>query len=527
MATKSNPILAFWILGCWFLALDLKVIEATPCWCATTKKPSPRLGTRTTPVVAVQSVDYDGSDSFWSPKVSAVVGWRRRQSSIRRFTAAMYHVPRGGDLSWGSSTSSSSDRSKQQDGEAPPEETDPTESNATVDPSVVEEKAENETTTGATEDHAAAAAAAGDHDEEDEGSVTPLEEAADLGDTQRNDPPSPETAEGEAETSVATNDATEDATAQENNAAMDGTEPETPPTSAFEAAAVQDDPILDENDSAAYVDRMELADDEGGETTPGGFEIESHGDAESTPSTTTSSPSASVTMSGGDSFVDVGTTEDGGVAQVAKVTSDMEKVLIKELQYTKADVASMKPDHAAIAVQKRLRRPWEGIPANWYKPGSGPTNHGASTIQKVLPKLVLSGLIGAVVVRSSLNGQLDFADLLSSVESLKERFRSPAPLIATASVTPSTTDETAPREPLINQKAETDSFEASITPTTRTTLEADPLPVNEHVNALGEPHAHSIRPGLEPSNEDELDVTWLDKAITAFSRKLRSMFGRK
>ena len=55
----------------------------------------------------------------------------------------------------------------------------------------------------------------------------------------------------------------------------------------------------------------------------------------------------------------------------------------------------------------------------------------------------------------------------------------------------------------------------------------DPLPVNEHVNALGEPHEHSVRPGIpsRPADEADLDVTWLDKAITALERGLRSVFG--
>jgi hypothetical protein len=55
----------------------------------------------------------------------------------------------------------------------------------------------------------------------------------------------------------------------------------------------------------------------------------------------------------------------------------------------------------------------------------------------------------------------------------------------------------------------------------------DPLPVNEHVNALGEPHERSVRPGIpsRPADESELDVTWLDKAITAVERGLRNVFG--
>jgi hypothetical protein len=55
----------------------------------------------------------------------------------------------------------------------------------------------------------------------------------------------------------------------------------------------------------------------------------------------------------------------------------------------------------------------------------------------------------------------------------------------------------------------------------------DPLPVNEHVNAPDEPHEHSVRPGAEipPADESDLDVTWLDKAITAIERGVASLFG--
>jgi hypothetical protein len=53
--------------------------------------------------------------------------------------------------------------------------------------------------------------------------------------------------------------------------------------------------------------------------------------------------------------------------------------------------------------------------------------------------------------------------------------------------------------------------------------EPDFLPVNEHINAPSQVHAHSIKPGNLPA--DVLDVTWLDKGITAIERTIKAILG--
>mmetsp|Transcript_447 Transcript_447/g.801 ORF Transcript_447/g.801 Transcript_447/m.801 type:complete len:371 (+) Transcript_447:32-1144(+) len=53
------------------------------------------------------------------------------------------------------------------------------------------------------------------------------------------------------------------------------------------------------------------------------------------------------------------------------ITSKMKQVLTQELGYTSSEVSSMKPDVAAVVIQRRLSRPQSGMPKPWYKDPTG------------------------------------------------------------------------------------------------------------------------------------------------------------
>lgn len=49
----------------------------------------------------------------------------------------------------------------------------------------------------------------------------------------------------------------------------------------------------------------------------------------------------------------------------------MSKVLISELRYTSEEVSKMKPDVAAVVIQRRLSRPKSGMPGPWFREEEG------------------------------------------------------------------------------------------------------------------------------------------------------------
>jgi hypothetical protein len=344
-----------------------------------------------------------------------------------------------------------------------------------------------------------------------------------------------------------------------------------------------DDDEDDGSTSSAYVDRMELADDEGGETTPGGgYEVEAVA-----PPTTPSSESAPLNvqeesetsmlaalsepnaeLSQGDAAEEAdsaATATDPDATPTAAVTDEMKRVLMKELQYTQHEADRIKPDHARIAIRNKLFRPWEGMPPSWYRESSSASAQSkpslpASRKRRLVRQLAISTLLGAAVIQSQVaSGRIDPAEIVAVFVAFKDRVIAP-PSAASRTAKPRPHPAATLRAPAstVNEKKEdaatatskdsssSRALPAGMAPAARSSTAAstaaaaasssssssaplipEPLPVNEHVNALGEPHEHSVRPGIpsRPADESELDVTWLDKSITAFERGLRSVVG--
>jgi hypothetical protein len=415
-------------------------------------------------------------------------------------------------------------------------------------------------------------------DIEDEGSVTPTaaeeEEEAEGGSTTLN---SQEPAE---DGSSAVSEAPPD---ESPEAIMTEAAP------AYPILESHDDEDDDGSTSSAYVDRMELADDEGGETTPGGgYEVDaaappttaSSSESESAPLNVQEESEASMLAALSEpnaesSQVDAA-EEDGPSADTAAatatdpdatptnaVTDEMKRVLMKELQYRQHEVDRIKPDHARIAIRNKLFRPWEGMPPSWYKDSSPASaqpksSSPATRRRRLVRQIAISTLLGAAVIQSQVaSGRIDPAEIVAVFVAFKDRVIAPPSASSrTAKQRPHTASTLRAPSSTVNQNeddaptatskdsASSRALPAGMAPAARSStaastaaaavstsssapLIAEPLPVNEHVNALGEPHEHSVRPGIpsRPADESELDVTWLDKAITAFERGLRSVFG--
>jgi hypothetical protein len=258
-------------------------------------------------------------------------------------------------------------------------------------------------------------------------------------------------------------------------------------------ATALDDPSIDD-DSSAFVDRMELADDEG-ETTPGSFEVENVVSAEAS---VISDPAANdegdSPTSGNSQLEDESSTEQKIEASTEPVIDAvMRRVLIKELKYTSNEVKAMKYDIAVMIVEKRLYRPMEGMPANWYRDGTS----SGSSVSKIITRIAIPVMVGALAFGAATKGGFDSPHI----------FTLPFPRNKTPVDAPAEIAETTP--PDSNSKDAEDDDNGSV------------KPVNEHVDALGAVHPHSIKPGQIP--KDEMDVTWLDKAITAVEKKIKAL----
>ncbi|GAX10523.1 hypothetical protein FisN_21Lh230 [Fistulifera solaris] len=166
--------------------------------------------------------------------------------------------------------------------------------------------------------------------------------------------------------------------------------------------------------------------------------------------------------------------------------------LIKDLKYKRDEVKFMKPEIAFLVAEKQLPRPVEGIPPHWLvaQPKSG-------IVRKVLA-LTLTAV--AIVVATQ---KLDVPEF-----DLSEIWRRPRGVSSSSSS--SISDPFDLFE--LTEKMEGDS-----------STDEEIKPVNEHVNAVGDVHPHSIKPG-QHSVQDDLDATWLDKLITSIERKVQAFF---
>lgn len=175
------------------------------------------------------------------------------------------------------------------------------------------------------------------------------------------------------------------------------------------------------------------------------------------------------------------------------IDAQTERILKRDLKYSGREIAQMKPAVAAVVAAKRLHRPSEGMPRNWYV--SPPKLPEAKKIQwkPVIRKLIIPVTVVVFVITQ---GEATLEMLMTSFSGIEES-RHPSQ------------DQTSFPE-------EEDPYAASLqlqeaSPTT----DPPPLPELDH-------KPHSIKPGQLP--DDELDVTWLDKLLTAVERKLTAFF---
>ena len=120
-----------------------------------------------------------------------------------------------------------------------------------------------------------------------------------------------------------------------------------------------------DDDSMAFMDRMELADDEG-ETMLNGLSGEGMRESDER----LVIDDTAIESVDGHSNTRSGEWEKMSTNDSRVIDNETERILTKELHFQRHEVASMKPGIALVLAEKRLARPWEGIPKNWYKNAS-------------------------------------------------------------------------------------------------------------------------------------------------------------
>ena len=254
-------------------------------------------------------------------------------------------------------------------------------------------------------------------------------------------------------------------------------------------------PTTDDENSSAFVDRMDLADayDEG-ETTAGELPA----------------AMAARAIAGGsdeDNEVESAKAAASEEPAVTEITDGMREILTKDLKYSVKDVKNMRPDIAALVIANKLRKPVEGMPANFYvdtSKASGSLRNGAMKVSLTLAAVGAVALVG-------LKGEDMGLDLDAVQDTLK---KVPALLAAVPAAFSSLTDKvTSPKA----------------TPATVCVPSTTPVPEDTPAEATEEEeeeHPHSVKPYSDhaPSYEEDLDKTLLDKVITKIENAFKAFF---
>ena len=226
----------------------------------------------------------------------------------------------------------------------------------------------------------------------------------------------------------------------------------------------------DEDRSSGYIDRLELADAYDGDEDVGNLDD-------------STDPGEAAAAAASPNTIPSPTSIDAATRQV----------LQRELRYRPREIAAMRPEVAAVVAAKRLHRPMEGMPANWYRedaqqrttPNGLHEKQQRQAILRTTVKVVVPAAVGILAVTKGGDIVGMFTDMFGSSSSDTAVVESDEP-------SSSMEDDDNLTIDAVNEEEETMVFE----------------PPSKHSGA---------KPGT-----NELDVTWLDKLITAVEYRIKS-----
>lgn len=251
----------------------------------------------------------------------------------------------------------------------------------------------------------------------------------------------------------------------------------------------------DDDSSSANVDRMDLADayDEellAEEDDEPLSPVLATGDEEDSQPASNDN-SASISPGGGDEEAE--NPPDNSVEAVADdttaVITDEMTAELKALKWKINEIRRMRPDMAAVAINKNLRRPREGMPANFCKDGK----QGAAGKWR---KAILPICVGALAVYAG--NEVDWNDLVDGILSSAPTPTNEAPPVVHEATSP----------PPIEEATE-ETVDAAVVGDEED--ESEPQLNEEPTN--DEHHPHSLKPYKKP-DDVALDQSWLDVVIT-------------
>ena len=247
-----------------------------------------------------------------------------------------------------------------------------------------------------------------------------------------------------------------------------------------------------DDDSMAFVDRMELADDEG-ETMLNGLSGEGMRESEERHVVDDDTAMESVD---GHAHTSSEELEKMSTSDTRVIDSETERILIKELNFHRHEVARMTPEIALVLAEKRLYRPLEGIPKNWCK-NACPEKQDLrfKKAKKYVFNIVLLPRYAFPIVLAGLAvyGYLDLVEMFARlfVELKPEHLQ----------------NESEDEDEEDEEKAIDTDGDSPTSPVTADDMTYD---------------IASIAPGAkQPKSRAYEDETWLDKVITRISESIR------
>jgi hypothetical protein len=278
-------------------------------------------------------------------------------------------------------------------------------------------------------------------------------------------------------------------------------------------APVYEERMATDDDSSAFVDRMELADayDEGETTTAGDDHsvlVATGGDSGSDQVEEEEALAETTAEEAAETSEVVAGDED----TTTEITEKLKTILMKELKYKREDIEVMRPDIATLVVANGLRRPIEGMPANWYVEGTLPKSLVRAKAVKVALTIVVLGAVAAIGV----HGDLDLSQLTDQVSEMVGKVPAAIP-VALFSKSPAK-NAAAP--------AAKKSSALAVVPAPPVADDDDEVPEPEDKPEKDDGKSHSIKPSVDHSRlkEEDLDKTWLDKGITKVQNCLKGIF---
>ena len=289
----------------------------------------------------------------------------------------------------------------------------------------------------------------------------------------------------------------------------------------------------DDENSSAFVDRMELADAYDVEEAI--VVVDVPGEEEGPEATTLAAVSAATAVGPGGSDPDselggapdedpaaaapVG-EEDRAPGAPATMTNEMKEILVQQLRFTPADVRVLRPEIAAVLVANKLYKPVEGMPLNWYVPDAAVLTKKKMTTtpmpmalrRRLLKASAAIVTVGVVVLVTKGQEGVHFNHVLEQLQSLPKAMV--AAIVGSSSSRPTAALPVTVMEEDSTVVVEEEGKEGETSTEEVTTTED---------------HPHSLKPGSShaPSYEEDLDKSALDKFLTKIENGIKALFRMK